>query len=232
VRGIRLVRIFWISAAAILVAAALVALFAVVRGDFSDSDGRILLSLGTLLYSGGAAITGLALADRGPARKLGWTVAAAAPVAVAFVVAAIWSFAWEEESEPWNKLAWSSVLLLLAGLLATTALLLARRKTLERLAMCAGGLAALAASVSVIGIWAEPKSDVFVKLVAALWILAVLAYFLIPVLARFTAAGASDTEVRVLAELEGVELVATHTRDGGIDARLEPGEKLLLRRRT
>jgi drug/metabolite transporter (DMT)-like permease len=69
VTRIRLSRIFWIGAAAILVAAALVALVAVLRGDFSDTDGRILITMGALLYTGGAALAGLALADRGPARR-------------------------------------------------------------------------------------------------------------------------------------------------------------------
>ena len=45
----RLVRTFWISAAAALVVAALIALAAVVRGDFSDTDGRILITLAALL---------------------------------------------------------------------------------------------------------------------------------------------------------------------------------------
>ena len=68
---LRLARVFWIGAAAILVAAALVALAAVLRGDFSDNDGRILVTLGALLYTGGAALAGLALVERGPARVVG-----------------------------------------------------------------------------------------------------------------------------------------------------------------
>ena len=47
--GLRLSRIFWIGAAAILIAAALVAVAAIVRGDFSDTDGRILGTLGAAL---------------------------------------------------------------------------------------------------------------------------------------------------------------------------------------
>ncbi len=228
---IRYARIFWIGAATILIIAALVALLAVLRGDFSDTDGRILITLGALLYSGGAAITGLTLADRGPLRRLGWAVAAASPIALGLMLAAIWSFVWEEEQEPWNKLAWSSVLMLLAGFLATTAVLLARGPMLQRLAAAAGALAALAAVVSTIGIWSEPGGDGFVKGVAALWILAVLAYFLIPVLGRFTAAGRPATDTRVLAQLDGIELVATRAREGAIDVRLESGERLALRRR-
>jgi hypothetical protein len=226
-------RLFWIGAAAILVAAALVALVAILRGDFSDTDGRILVTLGALLYTGGAALAGLALAERGPARLLGVVVASTAPVCLAFVAWGIWSFVFDGEgNETASKLAWSSVLLLLAGLIAATAVLLARRRTLQLLAAGTGALAALSATISVAGIWTEPDSDAFIKTLAVLWILTLLAYFLVPVLQRFTAAGAAPEAVRVLAALDDVELVATRTPDGrAIDARLEPGERLVLRRR-
>jgi hypothetical protein len=226
----RLARIFWIGAAAILVAAALVALVAVLRGEFSDDDGRILVTLGALLYTGGAAVSGLALVDRGRAGALGWAVAGAAPVCLGFVVWAVWSFAFDGGGdETADKLAWSSVLALLAGVLATTALLLARWRRLVELAMVGGAIGGLAAGLSIVGIWSEPEGDAFVKAVAVLWIVTGLAYLLVPVLQRFTAVGEGAT-VRVLAELEGVELVATRS-EGGLDVRLERGERLLLRRR-
>lgn len=230
---LRLARIFWMGAAAILVAAALVALAAVLRGDFSDTDGRILMTLAVLLFTGSAALAGLALVDRGPARALGWTVVAAAPGCLALELWGIWKFAFDGEGgENATKLAWSAVLVLLAGLIAVTGQLLARRPALVGLAAVAGLLAALAAALSVLGMWTEPSGDGFVKALSALWILAALAYFLVPVLQRFTTAGAAASEVRVLASLGDVELVATRARDGGIDARLAPGERLLLRRRV
>jgi hypothetical protein len=222
------------GAAAIVVAAALVALAAVVKGDFSDTDGRILITLAALLYTGGAAICGLALADRGPARALGRIVAAAAPVCFAFVAWAIWSFAFDGgDNETADKLAWSAVLVLLAGLIATTALLLARRPTLVGLASVAGAFSGLAATVSVTGIWAEPDSESFVKVLAVLWILAGLAYFLVPILQRFSSVGADEAAVRILAELDGVELVASRNPVEGVPAENPaPGERLVLRRRS
>jgi hypothetical protein len=67
---------------------------------------------------------------------------------------------------------------------------------------------------------------------AVLWILTLLAYFLVPVLQRFTSAGAAPEAARVLASLGDVELVATRAADGrAIYARLKPGERLVLRRR-
>ena len=52
----RLARVSWTGAAAILVVAALVALFAVVRGDFSDTDGRILGTLAAALLAGSTLV--------------------------------------------------------------------------------------------------------------------------------------------------------------------------------
>lgn len=222
------------GAAAIVVVAALVALAAVLGGDFSDTDGRILVTLAALLYTGGAAICGLTLVDRGSGRLLGWTVAGAAPVCLAFVAWAIWSFAFDGGgNETADKLAWSAVLALLAGLVATTGLLLARRPALVGLAAAAGALAALAATASVAGIWIEPDSASFVKALAVLWILAALAYFLVPILQRFSSVGAEEAAIRVLAELDGVELVASRGLVEGV--RVEPltsGERLVLRRRS
>jgi hypothetical protein len=230
VTRLRLRRISWIAAAAILVAAALVALGSVLRGDFSDTDGRVLVTLAAVLYAGGAALAGLALAERGPARALGRTVAVSAPVALGLILGAVWSFAFDGGgNETADKLAWSSVLALLAGLIATTALLLARRREFVLLAAAAAGLAALAAVLSIAGVWSADSSDLLVKALAAFWILAALCYFLVPVLQRFIAADAAPSDTRVLASLGDVELVAT--RSGGVDARLEPGERLLLRRR-
>ena len=94
---VRLSRIFWIGAAVVLAAAALVAIAAILRGDFSDSDGRILVTLAALLYTGGAGLAGLVLADSGPARALGLAVAGFAPVCLAIVAWAIWSFVFEGE---------------------------------------------------------------------------------------------------------------------------------------
>lgn len=230
---LRLSRIFWIGAAAILVAAALVALAAILRGDFSDTDWRILVTLGALLYTGGTALAGLALAERGRAQTLvGWTVVAAAPVCLTLVLWAVWRFAGDGGSETEPKLAWSSVLVLLAGLVSATGLLLARGPRLARLAGAAGGLAALAAALSVAGVWTESGSDTFVKALAALWILAGLGYFLVPVLGRFSSAPAEARAVRVLAELDGVELVASRGPVEGVRAEPPaPGERLALRRR-
>jgi hypothetical protein len=231
VTRLRLARVFWIGAAAILVAAALLALAAVLRGDFTDTDGRILVTLAAVLYAGGTGLAGLALAERGRARGVGLGVAGAAPVAFALIAWAVWSFAFEGEgNETADKLAWSAAVALLACLLATTSLLLVRHERIAGLAAACGAFASGAALLTVVGIWSEADGDTLVKVDAALWILAALAYFLVPVVQRFTSARAVVADERVLAELDGVELVATRSGNG-LELRLAPNERLLLRRR-
>jgi hypothetical protein len=231
VTKLRLSRIFWIGAAAILIAAALVALVAVIRGDFSDTDGRILGTLAVLLYAGGGLLSGLALIDRGKAAWLGWAIVIGSPVTLALMLRAVWEWVGDGDNGDLWQLAWSAFLVLLSGLVAATALLLAKRDGLVRLAWTAGGLSALATLLSVVAIWDDNPDDTLAKALAVAWILAALAYFLVPVLQRFTAAGAPAVETRVLATLDNVELVAT--RSGvGTDVRLAPGERLQLRRRA
>ena len=230
-RRLRLRRVFWIGAAAVLAAAALIALVDVARGRFSETDGRIILTLLALLYAGAAGLAGLALLDRGTSHALGRTAAAAAPLGLAFMTWGVWSFVWEAGETVSIKLGWSWAIGLAAGLVATTGLLLAQSIELQRLAWLAGALAALAAALSVAGVWSEPSSDTFAKVVVALWIVTALAYFLVPILQRFTAAG-QPSEPRVLAELDGVELVATRAPADGVavEGRPRAGERLVLRK--
>jgi hypothetical protein len=159
-------------------------------------------------------------------------VAGAAPVSFACIAWASWSFAFDTGgNETVDKLAWSAVLELLAGLTATTGLLLARRPTLVGLASVAGALSGLAATVSVAGIWTEPDSESFVKVLAVLWILAALTYVLVPILQRFSSVNVEESAVRVLGELTvGARRIAGLARRFRVDSPA-PGEQLVLRRR-
>ncbi len=146
----------------------------------------------------------------------------------ALLVYAIWDFVFDGEDDAWQW-GWSGALALVAALVAATAQLLARGERIVALAWLAGGLAMVASSASIAAIWSENPGDTIGKLIAALWILTALAYFLVPVLQRFTSAGAPQSAERVLAELNGVKLVATRSGEG-IEAQLAPGERLALRR--
>lgn len=233
-----LLRLFWTGAAATLVAAALVALLAVVRGTLSETDARILGSLAALLFAGGTALSGLALVDRERGRALGTAAVLASAVALGLMLWGIWSFAFDGGTETAGKLAWSAGIGLLAVLMTTTGQLLAVGVRLRELALVAGAVTGVAAIVSAVGVWVEPEADAYVKVVVALWILGVLGYFLVPVLDRWTSVGASPG-VRVLATLDDVELVAGREPLAGGEAvevlevvgRPRAGERLALRRR-
>jgi hypothetical protein len=226
----RLARVFWLGAAAILVAAALVALVAILRGSFSETDGRILGTLGSLLYCGGAALAGLALVDRRVAPALAWAMVALSVVAFALLAGAIWT----DDETTW-RLALSLALALLAGLFATTGLLVTARPALRRLALGAGALAALAVSLTLVPVWRdEAPGSVLAKAMGVTWVLSVLAYLLAPVLQRWTAVGELEAGERVLASLDEIELVAARAPRGGVVVtdRPRPGERLVLRRRS
>ncbi len=226
----RLARVFWLGAAAILVAAALVSLVAIVRGSFSETDGRILGTLGALLYAGATALAGLALVERRKAALLGWSVLALSAGTFGMLATAIWT----DDETVW-RVATSGALYLVAGLVATTGLLLTARPALERLAVVAGAMAVIAVSLTLVPIWrdADPGSTL-AKGMGAAWILAALAYFLGPVLQRWSAIGEAETGERVLASLDGVDLLATRHpgTDVAVQGRPRAGEHLVLRRRA
>jgi len=223
----RLVRAFWLGAAALLVAAALIAIVALLRGELTETDGEILLTLGALFVAGAVGLSGLALAETGRYALLGWIAAALSPVEFAILVYWIWS---DLSGDDLTRIGLTTILLVLGQLaLVTQLLLLARRKFLPLVALTALLLAAAIAG-TIAAIWAEPDDTSWAKALAVTWILAGLCWFLLPVLQRSAVAGDRSAE-RVLAVLDGVELVATRSPDG-VDARLSRGERLLLRPRA
>jgi hypothetical protein len=227
--GLRLLRIFWIGAAAILVIAALVAIAAVVRGDFSETDGKILGTLGSLLLCGALAVSGLSLVERGLLPALGWGSVVTATVGFVLLVSAIWS---AFESETLARSAGTALVAVVVALLVVTSLLLLRGRVLLGLVAaeaCALGIAGL---IVVGAIWSDDMSEGAAKADAVFWILGVLAWLLIPVLQRFSSIGVEPSATRVLGELDGVELVASSRRIEGVSVEQPaPGERLVLRRR-
>jgi hypothetical protein len=228
-----LARLFWIGAAALLGVAALVAIAAVVRGEVTETDGRILASLGSALLAGGCLVSGLALKESGRAGPVGWAAVVISPVALAVILRTVWAYEGDGESENLWRSLWSAVLVLVATLLAATAFLLARLPLVVRVAAGASALIALGAAWSIAAIWTDEHGDGTLKAIATLWILGVLAWFLVPVLGRLLSAPQAPGAERVLASEGDVELVATRAADAhAIEPRLQPGERLLLRRRA
>jgi hypothetical protein len=226
VTDLRLSRVFWIGAAAILVVAALIGIAALLKSDFTETDGQILLTLLALLVASGTAVAGLSLVERESSAEIGWGAVAVSTLSFALITASTWEGL---DSETLAKAAGTAAIALTATLLGTTQLVL-HAGNLRAIVIGTWLALALAFGLTTIGLWAESDAGVW-KAAGTLWILGLLGWLLVPVLQRFTAAGASATDVRILASLEDVELVAIRSGQG-LDVRLAAGERLALRRRT
>ena len=223
----RLARTFWIGAAAILVVAALIGIAGLLRSDFTDTDGKILLTLLALLVSSGTAVAGLTLVERDSLAAVGWGAVVVSVLSFALITATTWD---DFDSETLGKLGGTAALALIATLLGTTQLMLHRGRFT---ALVAGTWLALwlAFAVTTSGIWAESNGDSLWKAAGTFWILGLLGWLLLPVLQRFSSAGIELAALRVLGELDGVELVASRSPVAGVAVEAPPaGERLYLRR--
>ena len=172
-------RLFWIGAAALLGVAALISIVALGRGEFTDTDWQILGTLAIALGAGSACLAGLALIDRREVVWLGWAAVATGIGAFGVIVHQIWTDFGSDERFG------TALLLLGVVLLATTGRLLLRRGTLEPLYAAHLVLSAVATVGTILVIWDDGDTpDSWGKLLGTVWILAALAWFLIPVLGR------------------------------------------------
>lgn len=222
--GSRYARIFWIGAAGTLVLAALIGISSLLRSDFSETDWQILLTLLTLLVSAGTAVAGLTVVERGQAR-VGWAAVGLSVAAFVVITASTWD---GFDNEDLGKLAGTAAFALAATLLGTTQLVLHRGRHTWLVAVTWAALA-LAALTSASAVWSENSDDTW-KIAASLWIIGVVGWLNLPVLQRFSAAGSPRDSERLVAELDGVEVVATQSSQG-VAVDLRPGERLVLRRR-
>lgn len=222
--GVRYARVFWIGAAGVLVLAALIGISSLLRSDFSDTDWQILLTLLALVVSSGTAVAGLTVAERGHT-FIGWGAVGVALAAFLLIATATWdSF----DSETLGRLAGCAAFALIATLLGTTQLVL-HRGAYAWLVVFTWVAAILAFLLSTSALW-DDGSETW-QVAASCWILALVGWLLLPVLQRFSAAGAPTAGERVLASLDDVELVATRS-EHGVAVELQSGERLVLRKRV
>jgi hypothetical protein len=173
-------RLFWIGAAALLGVAALISIVALLRGEFTETDGRILATLGSVFLAGSTSLAGLMLIDRRDLVPLGWIAALGSIVAFVVLALEIWTLDGER--------GWLIAAVLLAGgLMSTTSRLLLRSPRHSWLYWCAVTATTVAVTLTSWAILAEPDDDAWAKAVGSVWILAVLGWFLVPVLGRTSA---------------------------------------------
>lgn len=166
--------------------------------------------------------------ERGALVPFGWTAAVLSVACFAVVAAAIWT---EFRGDALGEWAGRSIVLLIALLLVSTQLLLLRVEALKGLVGATAVATGLATLFSAVAIGGDGGGDSLWQLAAIFWILTALGYLLLPVLQRLRTAGTPQAVGRVLAELDGIQLIATHA-GSGIDPQLAPGERLVLRRRS
>jgi hypothetical protein len=204
--GVGFRRLFWIGAAALLGVAALIAIVALVRGELTETDGKILLTLGLTLGAGATALAGLALLDRRDWAPLGSLAVATGVGGYAVIAFSIWKEPAHEES------TLTALLLLAVVLLAAVGRLLLRRAALLPLLLAHLVLSAFATAGTVWLIWDDGPSPAgwWEKLLSAVWILAGLAWALVPVLGRTARAGGERVVGRGPGRVE-IELVEGET---------------------
>jgi hypothetical protein len=196
-------RLFAISAATLLGVAALVSIVALLRGDFTETDWKILGTLGAALLAGSSSLAGLALIDRRDLVPLGWAVAATGGIGFVVLTWQVWN---EFTFEDWWLYA---VIAVVAGLMLATARLLYRR--FEWLYWTSATLTVVTAAACSWAIEVQLDSDNGAKALGALGILTVLAWFLVPVLGRTSAAAPVERVVGRGPGLVEVELAEGET---------------------
>ena len=232
--GLRPSRILWIGAAAILIAAAVIAVGAILRGTIGETEAQILGTMLALLVAGATAVTGLSLIERETAPVVGVVAIGGTILCFTTLTIAIWT-GFAHDTLDW--LAVAAIPTGIALLLVATQRLILRERRLLPVFYATSTVAFVSTCLTIVAIHGEddggdPTQKGLLQWILIFWVLTGLGYLLLPVLQRYRSAGATDAaHDRVLAALDGVELVATHSRDG-IDPRLGPGERLVLRPRA
>lgn len=227
-------RLFWLGAAVLFSVAALVAIAAVLGGDFGDTQARILATCGIAFVCGGATLAGLACVDRGVILPVGWTT-----VGLGVTSFAVWTgAAWQEDAgRAYWKLAGVLGVWALAALVVTTLRLLVSSPQLLGTVVAGTWVAAILAALVSTGMILGEDGGPW-QLLVVLVILTALGYALTPVLQRFWAAAATPAPAeRLLGRLGEIEVFAVRG-DGrsvtiGADRiRLASSEGIVLRERS
>jgi hypothetical protein len=198
-------RLFWLGAAILFSVAALVAIAAVLGGDFGETQGRVLATCAIAFVCGATALAGFACLDRGVIQLVAWIA-----IALGLGSFALWTgAAWQESPGTgyWQVTGVFGVWTLAALVVTTLRLLASSPKLLGTVVPGTWAAAALAAVVSSEMILATDGGPW--QLVVVLVILTALGYALTPALQRFSAVaeGAPAAE-RLLGTLGGIDVFA------------------------
>lgn len=213
-------RIFLLGAATLVCAAALVAIAAIVNGDFGDTEGKIFATLATAFVAGSAAIAGIACLERSVSRPFGVLGIVLAAGGFLLWTEQIWQ---EHDSTRYWKLLGLILIWTLVVLVVTTTRLMTHSPQLVRTLYPATAAAAAGAGLTISAMVLRDDGDGW-QLFAVLLILALLGETLTPIAERFVATPASEMpSERVLGEVAGAVVVAE--RCGRQDRTVRVGER-------
>ncbi len=210
-------RIFLLGAATLISVAALVAIGAILSGDFGETEGKIFATLATAFVAGSTAIAGIACLERSVSR----------PLAVLGVVLAaggllLWTDQiWEEHhsTQYWKLLGLILIWTLVILVVATTRLMTSSPQLLRSLFPATAATAAAAGAV--ISAMVLRDDGTGWQLFAVLLIVALLGEALTPILQRFVTTPAAEApSERVLGEIAGAVVIAVRGRPGAPAVRL------------
>lgn len=226
-------RIFLLGAATLVSVAALVAIGAILNGDFGDTEGKIFSTLATAFVAGSAAIAGIACLERSVSRLAGMLGVGLSLVGFILWTDQIWA---EHHSDDYWKLLGLILIWTLVVLVVTTARLMTRSPQLVRTLYPATAVAAGGAGAVVSVMVLSEKGDGW-QLFAVLLVLALLGETLTPILQRFVTTPLGDAPPeRVLGEIAGAVVVAVRgqrsdraVRVGSRDVPIADDEMIVVR---
>ncbi len=229
-------RFFLLGAATLASVAALVAIVAVLNGDFGETEGKLFATLATAFVAGSTALAGIACLERGISRPVGLLGLILACGGFLLWSEQIWA---EHDSDGYWKLLGLVLTWTLATLVVITTRLMTRSpqlvRTLYRATVAATVGAALVVSVMLL----RENGDSW-QLFAVFLILALLGEVLTPILQRYvvTPGEPGAPRERVLGTVGDAVVVAVRSatgrrlvRVGGREVALDEDEIVVVRAR-
>ena len=224
-------RTFLLGAAAIASIAALLAIVAVLGGNFGETEGKLFATLGATFVALSTAVAGVALLGRGVSRPLGYVGVFLAVGGYALWLEQIWA---QHDSDAYWRFLWTVLVVSLAVLVATTNRLMLSAPTLVRILYPATAAAAFLAALTVSVMIHRDNGDGW-QLFAILLILAVLGEVLAPILDRYMAI--DEREERLLGTVGGTAVFAVRGKPrrvsvAGSEFALREDEGIVVRAAT